>query len=333
MPSAEQVHFASIAGDGVVLCWDTRKAQEAPDGEPKADGKANKKEGWGPTAKMALLHPDGSGELSPTHCLLDVPEAFDASCRLFCATEEGEFVTIELANPGQENFVKGVRSVIPGHYGPCVSLQRSPFLPTVHMSVGDWTFNLWKEGVASPLFISPFASCLLSCGAWSPSRPAVLFIGRADGGIDIWDLLDRSHEPSMSVNITSAAVTSMKFHVSASRQLLAVGDDQGTVHVMEVPRNLRRAANNEKSFALNFFVREEKRVEYMQRRFEMRAEEGVAKKEAEKEAAAAAPPVGKEAEEGAPAAEPEDKLELAFRAMERQFMEEMGLNRPLEDGE
>merc|ERR1719316_2022061 len=92
--------------------------------------------------------------------------------------------------------------------------------------------------------------------------------------IDIWDLLDRSHEPSMTVAVTAAEVTSMEFTSSANRQLLAVGDDQGTVHVMEVPRNLRRAANNEKHFAGNFFAREEKRVEYVQRRIEQRKEEG-----------------------------------------------------------
>ncbi len=139
--------------------------------------------------------------------------------------------------------------------------------------MGDWSFTLWKEGVASPLFTSPFASCLLSCGAWSPSRPAVIFIGKADGNIDIWDLLDRSHEPSMTVNITAAAVTSMQFINAATKQLLAVGDDQGTVHVMEVPRILRRAANNEKTFTLTFFEREVKRVEYGQRRMEQRKEE------------------------------------------------------------
>merc|ERR1711988_1569459 len=77
----------------------------------------------------------------------------------------------------------------------------------------------------------------------------------------------------MSVNITSAAVTSMQFQSSINRQLLAVGDDQGTVHVMEVPRILRRAANNEKTFTITFFEREVKRVEYGQRRVEQRKEE------------------------------------------------------------
>jgi len=199
-----------------------------------------------------VLNPDGGTELSPIHALLDVSEDVKGPVRLYTATEEGEFSMIELLDPGTENFSKGVRSVIPAHTGPCVSLRRSPFVPKIYFSIGDWTFNLWKEGVASPLFVSPFCNCLYTCGAWSPSRPAVIFIGRADGFIDIWDLNDRSHEPSMTVSATPVAVTSMDFHTSANRQMLAVGDEQGTVHVVEVPRNLRRAANNEKQFAQNF---------------------------------------------------------------------------------
>ena len=38
----------------------------------------------------------------------------------------------------------------------------------------------------------------------------------------------------------------MQFQSSMNRQLLAVGDDQGTVHVMEVPRILRRASAAER---------------------------------------------------------------------------------------
>ena len=157
---------------------------------------------------------------------------------------------------------------------------------------------------------------MYSCGAWSPSRAAVLFIGRTDGLMDIWDLLDRSHEPSMTIPVSPTSITSMEFLIKGNSQLLAVGDDQGTVHVLEVPRNLRRAANNEKAFAQNFFVREEQRVEYIQRAAESgNAESGDGK-------ADGAPPA--EPKEGEPT--PAEKLEMEFTALEEVFMEEMGLN-------
>ena len=234
---AEQREFMTIAADGQVLFWDLNKAaavllEEQKQREEKEKEKT-RKEGWGPTHRISLTHPDSNVEPSMVHVIFDVPENADEPCRLFAVTEDGEIVLIDLANPGADS-TRGVRSVTTAHHGPCTALRRSPHIPDVHLSVGDWCFHLWKEGVSSPLFSAPFASCLLTCGAWSPTRPAVVFVGRADGSIDVWDLLDRSHEPSMSVAITSAAVTSIEFHSSATKQLLAVGDDQGTVHVMEV---------------------------------------------------------------------------------------------------
>ena len=321
-PGAEVVQFASVGGDGVLLFWDLRKSVEVPEEKKEEAGGKNKKEGWGPTAKMPLHNTDGGAELTPTLAMLDVPDDPNGACRLYTASEDGEFITVELLNPEVENSVKGVKAVVAAHTGPCVTLQRSPLMPELVLSVGDWSFNVWKKGVASPLFVSPFCSCLHTCGVWSPTRAAVLFLGRTDGNIDIWDFNDRSHEPSMTISATAASVTSMEFHhASANRQLLAVGDDQGTVHVMEVPRNLRRAAANEKAFAHSFFVREERRVEWV----EQRMEAVKADKEAARDAKADAPPVATGGDEAKEGEEPEETaLEKEFRAMEETFLAEMG---------
>ena len=314
--------FISVAGDGTVGFWDLRKSVEPPPDETKKDegAKTKKPEGWAPTFKMPLLNPDGGYELSPSFVRLDMGDEPADACRLYMATEEGELAMVELIAPASEsNSIKGVRMVIPAHTGPCVALQRSPFMPKIYLTLGDWTFNVWMDGVSSPLFVSPFCSCCYTCGAWSPSRPAVLFLARQDGNIDVWDLNDRSHEPSMVVIATPGAITSMEFHVvSASRQLLAIGDDQGTVHVMDVPRNMRRAVPNEKQFAINFFLREHKRVAYVHQRAEIR--------KAEKDAGDDAPVVPKE--EPKEGESPEDKLEAAFMAVEEAFKERMDLNPP-----
>jgi len=39
--------------------------------------------------------------------------------------------------------------------------------------------------------------CLAGC--WSPSRPAVIYLTDQAGNLEIWDMLDRSHEPSIKV--------------------------------------------------------------------------------------------------------------------------------------
>jgi len=330
----EASQFLTVGSDGQLLCWDVKKAFEALEAEkegtkggeekdPKEKGK--QREGWGPSLKVPLTHPEGGGELACTRMIIDIADDEQGPCKMLCVSEDGEFVTINLHDPTAEVNTRGAKALSVGHYGPCTTLQRSPFVPHVHLSVGDWTFNLWKEGVSSPLFVSPFAPCFLTCGAWSPTRPGLLFIGRQDGGIDVWDFLDRSHEPSMSVNIASAAITQMQFQQGAGgQQLVAVGDDQGTVHVLEVPRLLRRAANNEKSFTLNFFEREVKRVEYVQRRATVRSGDADPTAEGGAEGGGAAEPVAT----GDKAAEDDEKLEIAFKAMELAFKEEMGIVDP-----
>jgi len=80
------------------------------------------------------------------------------------------------------------------------------------------------------------APCLLTCPLTSCLRnAAVLFAGREDGVLEVWDLLDRSHEPSLLAAPSAAAITSLAFtpasigsaagaaSVRAAQQLLAVG--------------------------------------------------------------------------------------------------------------
>lgn len=105
------------------------------------------------------------------------------------------------------------------HSRPCVALQPSPFFPSLLLSVGDWQFTLWSlpaagsNGCSQPLFSSPTAGTYLTCGCWSPSRAGVLYIGRQDGCVDIWDLADSSHKPAATVTVSSTRVTSMEFCV------------------------------------------------------------------------------------------------------------------------
>lgn len=45
------------------------------------------------------------------------------------------------ASDAVPEFVKWVSS---DHTRPCVALDKSPFYPGVLLSVGDWTFQIWK---------------------------------------------------------------------------------------------------------------------------------------------------------------------------------------------
>jgi hypothetical protein len=128
---------------------------------------------------------------------------------------------------------------------------------------------------------------MFTCGRWSLTRPGVLYIGRQDGCVDIWDLTDSSLKPSATVTVSSTRVTSMEFcpdlgsnnsqlrssmmstsgiglsgGANKRAELLACGDAGGNLHVLEMPRNLSRAVPHERTLMEAFINREVKRVDY-----------------------------------------------------------------------
>jgi len=163
------------------------------------------------------------------------------------------------------------------HNRPCVALAKSPFFKDTIVSVSDWSFHIWKLDSDKPIFSSPDASTYLTGGSWSPTRPGMLIISKADGCIDVWDFTDSSYRPSATLMTTPSRITSMKFltgnTATARQQLLAVGDVAGSLHVFDVPRNLCKAVSNEKNIMQNFFNREIKRKNFSNKRQEARDEE------------------------------------------------------------
>lgn len=159
-----------------------------------------------------------------------------------------------------------IQWVADDHQRPSVSLQQSPFYPEVLLSIGDTEFNLWRKDTQFPIFTSPSSLSSLTSGRWSPTRPSVILIGKADGSVDVWDMLDQSHQPSSSVSIAPCSINSLEFwgNTSSKSQLLAAGDANGNLHILDIPRTLWRAHANETSIMENsFFKRESDRLQYI----------------------------------------------------------------------
>ncbi|KAM3838583.1 dynein axonemal intermediate chain 3 [Vipera latastei] len=164
------------------------------------------------------------------------------------------------------------------HDGLVHTVQRSPFFKDIILTIGGWNFAIWKEGVTGgPLLKSNCAAKRYTVGHWSLSRPGVFFIGREDGNVDIWDLLEKTHEASQTQNISIAHITYIKPWIYSSKQhFLAVADDFGTLHILEISWSLIHPSSNEHSSVLHYFEREVKHLEYFEQRQEFREQERVA---------------------------------------------------------
>ena len=95
-----------------------------------------------------------------------------------------------------------------------VSIDRSPCLPSLYVSCGESTWSIWHCGDDQPVFVSPpcQAQASYSAARWSPSRPAVVCLGRSDGVVEVWDCCDQTHSPSITFPTGSSdAVMALQF--------------------------------------------------------------------------------------------------------------------------
>ncbi|ORZ37936.1 WD40-repeat-containing domain protein [Catenaria anguillulae PL171] len=350
--------LVSVGLDGALMFWDLRYKKDLKSLDQV----------WRPLFRAPLLAMDGTFDYGLTRVALDAAASVASNTALvnsggggaaavgakfgstaaglaptshvWCATEEGDVIQADWlfdkdghgggggAAAGSEKGNSRVGLVSGVHYGPVSDVVRSPIFPDVLLSVGAWSCNVWTDKCATPLVASGVGNVNLTCGVWSQTRPGVFFVGRADGLVEIWDMLDRTHQASQVQAVSSAPISAISVQTYYSKghpthQFIAIGDDDGTVHVLEVPRNLFRAGKNEKAFIRALLDREIKRVGFVAERRAFRAQEKMRSTE---------PKEGGGAEGGAPsedagktsggAAQMEgDVLEKAFHDMEASVLE------------
>jgi len=48
---------------------------------------------------------------------------------------------------------------------------------------------------------SPYHKAYLTDGCWSPTRPAVFYVTKMDGTLDIWDLVFKQKSPTITLQV------------------------------------------------------------------------------------------------------------------------------------
>ena len=285
-PEGKMYHFLSVSEDGIVNIWDTRPVE-------KETIRAHPDFIWKPFLQINLFRQDGSGDLGLSRVLF---HAKQTTSTFWAASDEGDLLMIDwsvkpVAAPGGEEgqkvFAEYVKTTydVERNYRPVVALERSPFYDDLFLTVHDFHFCIWKTSgeFEKPIFKSAntFGSHN-TCGAFSPSRPGVIFIARIDS-IDVWDFIDQSNKPSLTLSSGTNSITYLQFqHLRGlpddapkrTSQYLAFGDEfTGTMTLFEVPANLRVPAENEAENIEAFWSREIEKCNYVRDRREVRKEE------------------------------------------------------------
>ncbi|XP_074077877.1 dynein axonemal intermediate chain 3 [Macrotis lagotis] len=161
------------------------------------------------------------------------------------------------------------------HDGSIHTVQRSPFYSDIVLTIGGWNVAIWKEGVSQgPLLQSSCSTKKYTAGHWSLTRPGVFFVGKEDGYIDIWDLLEKTHEPAQTQSICITTITYIRPWIgSPKQQFVAIADYYGTLHILEIPWTLSHPSTNETQSVNNYFDREVGHLRYREKRQEIRDKE------------------------------------------------------------
>eukprot|EP00761_Pharyngomonas_kirbyi_P006868 gb/GECH01006877.1/.p1 GENE.gb/GECH01006877.1/~~gb/GECH01006877.1/.p1 ORF type:complete len:836 (+),score=228.02 gb/GECH01006877.1/:1-2508(+) len=269
--------FVSVSSESV-LVWDIRERKSASRRPSSKKNEQHEQTVWSPIKKFSMMKLDNVSDAG-AYQLCMVESLSEDVYTLHLTSQDGYLIIAEWLNPSNDSKSRNiVKQLLPAHFGPVLSIDRNCYLKDVLLTVGDWSFKVWKMSVDRPLLKSPFSKNRRTVGKWSPTRPGVLFIGTEGGEIEIWDLVDKSHEPMMTHNITSCSIISIEFRISKSRakyrnQRMAVGDSEGILHIIDVPKNLIRPGATEGSLLSEFLSREEERVDYYKKRWEMHQKE------------------------------------------------------------
>ncbi|KAG2378979.1 hypothetical protein C9374_007617 [Naegleria lovaniensis] len=288
----ECFQFLTLGMDSKFILWDMRKDKR------RLTLKKNDrfKDAWIPYAVMPIMQLDLTSEL-PTFALSVSTKNPHSLC---CTTNEGEFIVADWSpvdSNSEEsnntdttfntvNIATGIYGKTNGHQGIAHTISRSPFFDDILLTIGKATCKIWKIGCPDPIWSSGFKfNTSYSCGSWSPTRPGVILLGRTDGFIEVWDFLDKSHDCSMishfSISQQNVPLTEMKFRVGSGKtsyQFIAIGTQNASLSVVEVPKNLIRPLPDEEKQIRNFFNREYEKVLYFKERWKIRDKEWEEKK-------------------------------------------------------
>lgn len=235
----------SASTDGQVLFWDIRKMSEP--------------------SKRLVLDPSKKGNRDNAFGAVSM-EFENTMAKFMVGTEQGVVVS---CNRKLETPNESIVGTYHGHHGPIYALQRNPFFPKNFLTVGDCTARIWSEDINETSIMSTknHMTYLLD-GCWSPVRPSVFFTVKMDGTLDVWDILFKQKDPTLSLKVCDEALYSIR--VQNKESLVCCGSQLGTVKLLRMSPSLFRLKKNEKTLVSEMFERETRRGKALESQYKDR---------------------------------------------------------------
>lgn len=283
----ETSQFATVSLDGRLIVWDTNvdTSNVRANVEGLLPGASLVNE-WTPIFTMNIWKSQKAGLYLPTRLFHVCEDGGKLNGDARIVTEEGEVVCF--------NWVNGLDRSMAGRQNPIISIRQqflyhtvlgfvhSPFIPGLYLACDRSQIVLadLRNGVLE-LFRSSARLSPVNCVVFSPTRPSMFVVGKESGEIEVWSLLDKSHECIFTQPLASAKIVSMSFGVGHNdKQLLAVGCGDGLLMIYKVPDFMAKPGADEAQEMAAFVEQQRKFVVQTEERSKVRAAEA-RQKEAE----------------------------------------------------
>jgi len=272
--AADYHMFMTSSADGQLLFWDTKFEAKDKKAAASAQNLPDYNVAWKGLLSVQLQRPEG-GQVGCSSFSFN--NKHQQSTKFYGTSDEGDmYIANWCAKPTDEqNKIEVIQKIWSGERSarPAIALDISPFFDDIILSIFDCHFTLWKVDCDEPIFVShTIKETWITCGFFSPTRPGVIYIGMADGNLEIWDFIDQSNAPTFVHLVVAVGINSMKINPTKPN-LLAVGDRDGYLHLLDLGKNLTRKVNGEEQIIADFFEREKDRVNYYKERFDIRVDE------------------------------------------------------------
>ncbi|SCM03383.1 conserved Plasmodium protein, unknown function [Plasmodium chabaudi adami] len=200
----------SVSVDGIILIWNATNIERV---KPKTEIKkkdielADELYSFKPIFKINITRPNTEYSLGFTY--FHFLEINSHTSQFFAFSEEGEYVIGNIYNCMQKDKNFSIVSEINSDYKnfkTLLSIKRNNIIKNLILTLTDHNFYLWKEDEKHPFFISPKSNEIYSCCEFSQTKISVIYIGKTNGHIEIWNLLEQKKQCIHSVSISNSSL-------------------------------------------------------------------------------------------------------------------------------
>ncbi|ANQ07015.1 Uncharacterized protein PCOAH_00013350 [Plasmodium coatneyi] len=201
----------SISVDGTILLWDATNIEII---EVKVSAKKKEKElvdelySFKPLFKINSTRPNTEYSLGFTYF-----HFMELNCNVssfFAFSEEGEYVVGNIYGCMQKEKNYSIINKINDDYKSfktLICVKRNNIIKYLILTLTDTNFSLWKENEEHPIYVSPKSNEIYSCCEFSQTKISVIFVGKINGHIEIWNLMEQKNHCMYSLSISSYSLT------------------------------------------------------------------------------------------------------------------------------